>query len=421
MLVKRRIFHLILTVFIMSITSKNAFGQNQKISKDTIDVLSIINSELDNHSVLNEGDLTRIKAVLAKAESGEDIVIGAIGGSITMGAVASTPTEGRWANRVAQWFRDKYPFITVRFYNAGIGATNSTYGALRAYTDLLQYRPDLVLFEFSINDSENDHVEQGAEGLLREILNAEQKPALIMLAMMNESGGNVQEKHLPLAQYYNIPFVSFRNVFEPLIKDKSISPKQILADAVHPNKTGHEMAGRIIQQFLEKAWQSRTDNRIIANSTPKPLYSDKFENVTFFRASELKFGANKGWDLLSHKATEGEPWRMNGKRIIEKVWNAKTPGSKLQFNYKGTFFSLTYFLYKAADLMGFAKVIIDGKEYATINGTGKQTWGGYSKTVIIGDDLRFGKHQVTIELLPGKDSRTAGNGFDIIALAYGNK
>ena len=156
---------------------------------------------------------------------------------------------------------DKYPYITVQFYNAGIGTTNSTFGALRTYTDLLQYQPDIVIFEFSINDSQNDRVEEGAEGLLRQILTSEKGPAVIMLAMMNQWGGNVQEKHIPLAQHYNIPFVSFRNMFEPMLKDSIISPKQLLADAVHPNTTGHELAGRIVNLVLDKAYTSKSDYR----------------------------------------------------------------------------------------------------------------------------------------------------------------
>lgn len=56
-----------------------------------------------------------------------------------------------------------------------------------------------------------------------------------------------------------------------------------------------------------------------------------------------------------------------------------------------------------------------------LEGTGEQTWGGYSKTLIFGDNLPFGKHQVTIELLPAKGAKDSGKGFDIIAVAYGNK
>ena len=66
-------------------------------------------------------------------------------------------------------------------------------------------------------------------------------------------------------------------------------------------------------------------------------------------------------------------------------------------------------------------MIIDGKEHAMLEGTGEQTWGGYSKTLIFGDNLPFGKHQVTIELLPAKGAKDSGKGFDIIAVAYGNK
>lgn len=293
-------------------------AQSPVPTKQGTDVLSISNDRLWEKGVLNSGNTDRMKAVFTKAEQGKDIVVGAIGGSITMGADINTPVEGRWANRVAQWFKHKFPNTKVHFYNAGIGATNSTFGALRAFSDLLQYKPDIVVFEFSINDSDNDWAEVGAEGLLRQILDSENHPAVIMLAMMNRWGGNVQEKHLPLAQHYDIPFVSFRNIFEPIIKDSTITYNQILADDVHPNSTGHEMAGRLVRLVLENAWLSDREKGMISKSLPKPLYGDKFENVAFFRAPSLRLKSNTGWELIAHKETEAEPWRIYGQRIIER-------------------------------------------------------------------------------------------------------
>ena len=78
-------------------------------------------------------------------------------------------------------------------------------------------------------------------------------------------------------------------------------------------------------------------------------------------------------------------------------------------------------MYKADTETGNTNITIDGKELAMIKDTGEQTWEGYSKTLIVGDDLPFGKHQVAIELLPAKGAKDTGKGFDIIAMAYGNK
>ena len=401
--------------------SFTVYSQEAYSGSDKVDVLNIQDEILLKQSLYHTGDLSRIKTVLTKAERGEDIVVGVIGGSITMGASASTAPEDRWANLVAKWFCDKYPDITVRFYNAGIGATNSTFGAMRAWTDLLQYKPDFVVFEYSINDNGNERRQESSEGLLRQLLNSEPNPGVVMLGMMNRWGDNVQDKHLPLAQHYDIPFVSFRNVCEPLIKEGSISPEQVLADAVHPNTTGHLLTAKIINLVLESAYNSENRSKTEIEKLPAPLFTDMFENVEFMRAPDMKFKLNKGWELIAHDASLNAHWRLHGKRIIGKVWNTTEIGSKLEFEYEGTFLSLSYYVYKATIPKANIKVIIDGKNYGVVKGTGEQTWGGLSKTIILGEELTLGKHEVVIELLPSEGIEDGENGFDIVALGFGTK
>src|SRR5437763_821651 len=62
---------------------------------------------------------TRLDRVFAKAARGEKVVVGVIGGSITQGAKATKP-EHRYANVIAQWWRDRYPQAEVLLVNAGI-------------------------------------------------------------------------------------------------------------------------------------------------------------------------------------------------------------------------------------------------------------------------------------------------------------
>ena len=390
-------------------------GQNGVGEKYELD---ICNRLVEWQSTVNEGDLFRLTRVLNRAQRGEDIVVGAIGGSITVGAAATVP-ERRYVNQVAGWFRNEFPQIDVKLYNAGIGATNSKYGALRAYKHLLQYEPDVVLFEFSINDSRNTMVKEGAEGLLRQILSSEKKPAVIMLAMMNKWGKNVQEKHVPLARYYDIPFVSLRNLVAPLLKDSIISPSLVLADAVHPNDTGHHLAANIVELVLERAWRlDREKSDGGPHKLGQPLYSDMLENVSFSVAPELNFKRNNGWSLTEHDATKNQHWRLHGKPIIEKVWHAEEEGSQLVFNYQGTFFALTYYLYKAGNNMAKLRVTIDGKDYSPIKGENNENWEG-QETLIFGEDLPYREHEVCLELKQPKDFPEKGIGFDIVAVGYG--
>ena len=62
---------------------------------------------------------------------------------------------------------DQFPKATVKFVNAGIGATGSNYGALRAERDLLSHQPDFVVVEYAVNDGNAAAFAATLEGLLR--------------------------------------------------------------------------------------------------------------------------------------------------------------------------------------------------------------------------------------------------------------
>lgn len=383
--------------------------------------LGFTDQEIITQSVAHPGTSSAIKAVLQKAENGEDIVIGAIGGSITMGAAASTAPENRYINLVARWFCHTYPDSKVTLFNAGIGATNSKFGALRARHDLLQYNPDLVIFEFSVNDNVNNRASAGSEGLIRQILGSDNRPGLIMLGMMNKWVKNVQHKHMPLAIHYNIPFFSLRNLCEERITGNRLDPGKILADAVHPNTTGHRLTARMIILQLEKIRQSVLPAENHARTMPEPLYTDIFEKVEFTNAPELKFVDKKGWHLTEHAATKDQHWRIHDKPIIEYVWNTRDPDNIVNYHYTGTFFAITFYQYPSGTRAGSVTIEIDGISYGSLDGEGEQTWGGMHKTVCAGMDLPYKTHRVSLKWIPPGSEETPLTGFDIIAFSHGTK
>lgn len=400
---------LVLSLLLLSQISCNA-ANPQKVCDTVYD------QPVRERSVVNRGSLSRIQKVLSKAASGKDISIGAIGGSITMGALASEPGK-RYINLTADWLSEKYPQIEVSLYNAGIGATDSKFGALRLEKHLLTYSPDIVIVEYSINDSANEIAEETFEGLIRQLLKYESEPAVIILAMMNAYGKNVEEKHLPVARHYHIPMLSFRSVFEPLLSENVINPELILADSVHPNDEGHKAAAQILTHFLAKASSLSYKKEYSDNILPGALYSDKFENVEFFEAGYIEIISNQGWVLKDHSQSKKQPWRLHDRLLFEKVWYADKPGSKLEFEYTGSFLALTYWKEKAD--MGRVKVFIDGKEQALLDGWGPQEWGGYAQTDIIGKELPLSKHHVRIVLSSESNQKSNGISFELLALGFG--
>lgn len=62
-----------------------------------------ITKEMIKNSLVNKGDVARIVEVIRKANSGQDISIAFLGGSITEGYNA-TSFEKCYASRVYSWF-----------------------------------------------------------------------------------------------------------------------------------------------------------------------------------------------------------------------------------------------------------------------------------------------------------------------------
>ena len=105
--------------------------------------------------IIHEGNLALMEKAMKKAASGEKILIGFIGGSITAGSIASSPRTC-YAYLVYSWWKDKFPQSQVGYLNAGIGATTSQFAVARVKEDLLNHDPDVIFAEFSVNDADNE-------------------------------------------------------------------------------------------------------------------------------------------------------------------------------------------------------------------------------------------------------------------------
>ncbi|HEY3281966.1 MAG TPA: hypothetical protein VGN26_06790, partial [Armatimonadota bacterium] len=68
--------------------------------------------EVLGRSLVDRGDTSRLQQVMAKARRGDPITVAVIGGSITQGASATAP-EKRYGDRVAAWWRERFPKSTV--------------------------------------------------------------------------------------------------------------------------------------------------------------------------------------------------------------------------------------------------------------------------------------------------------------------
>lgn len=125
-------------------------------------------------------NLSRLKNCMARAQRGEELTIGFLGGSITQGSLA-TEHENTYAYRVFNWWKETFPNGEFHYVNGGIGGTTSHYGVSRAVTDVLMYQPDFVIVDFSVNDEPDEFFQETYEGVIRKLLRWKSEPAVVIL------------------------------------------------------------------------------------------------------------------------------------------------------------------------------------------------------------------------------------------------
>ncbi len=375
---------------------------NGQIAEPEIKSLPITKSLLSN-AIVSEGNQTSLQSVFSRAHKGGKLVIGVFGGSITEGAACANPSS-RYPNVVLAWWKKTFPKAQVELVNAGIGATGSDYGAMRVKRDLLSHSPDMVVVDFAVNDPSTKEYAESYEGVVRQILNAPKKPALMLLFMMKSDGTNAQELESKIGTYYGVPMISYRDAIWPEIQTGKIKWSEISPDNIHPNEIGHKLTGELICGALDRAFRKfslRNNSSTESSIIPTPLLSDSFEFTSLFDGETLVPVANQNWVFdNSQKRSTG--------------WKSSNPGSVIEFEISGKLIYLS--CWKIKGPMGKISTSIDGEGSVIMDAWFDQTWGGYRYMLPIGKNLKPGKHIVCVELLLEKNTQSTGNEFRILCL-----
>ncbi|MBI5830684.1 MAG: SGNH/GDSL hydrolase family protein [Armatimonadetes bacterium] len=360
-------------------------------------------AELVTRGTVSAGDFARLHRVFQAATRGGEFTFGVIGGSITAGASA-TSVEARYSGYVLRWLSAHFPQAKWTLVNAGIGATGTNYGCLRAQRDLLSKAPDLVITEYAVNDGNTQEHAETYEGLLRQILTSPKQPAVVMLFMMANGGGNAQEWQSKLGKHYGLPMLSYRDMLWPEIEAKRMAWSDISPDSVHPNDVGQAYTGNLINTLLDRALASAPPTAAVAGALPAPLLTDVYQFAHLAEAVDLKPSANQGWAL------DNDQWA--------KGWKATQPGSTLEFEVTGEQVFLSYWRIRGP--MGRARVTIDGQNPSVQEAWFDQTWGGYRHMIKLPTGAP-GKHVVKLELLAERAAESAGNEFRLLCLGTAGK
>ena len=342
--------------------------------------------------VINEGDTRRLQNTFVKALKGEKVTIGFLGGSITQGSLSSVQ-ENCYASRVAKWFRDTFKDSEITFINAGIGGTPSDFGAARVTEDLLKYKPDFTIVEFSVNDSPTDYFMETYEGLVRHILSDSTENALMLVHNVRyDNMESAEDKHVIIGKYYDLPEVSMKYSLFPEVKNGNIDNREVTPDDLHPNDEGHRILSEQIIYYLEEVLKkvSREDALIeVSKTLPKPLTMNTYEHSRRLR------------NINSNPKLEGFEKDLTPQSHITEFFRygftAWKAGDSIEFEADCANVTVQYrkSIVKPAPM---AKVTIDGEYEAILDGEFSEDWGDclYTQPVLIHGGKKHHKIKITI-------------------------
>lgn len=353
-----------------------------------------ITEKMYGRAILNEGNLSRLAAAMKKAQNGEKVTVGVIGGSITQGSSA-TNQNNCYASRFNQWWTNKFPEAEIGFVNAGIGGTNSYLGVHRVDEQLLAHNPDVVIVEFSVNDTDKTMNKYSYDSLVRKILSHETNPAVMLLFTTQENGASLQDVHKEIGAAYDLPMISYREVVYPEVAAGTLDWKLISPDNIHPNDAGHDIIGQIVDRYLNEVYDKLdTITEEPTAFTAEGYTNDYFKNAEMLSAADITATASEDFEIIENGFYHQFP----------NNWKTEAGGT-MTFDVECQNFGI-FFMCTTDGKSGTYEVYVDGERKGKLEADFTGGWGNYGNTKQIVLNKEIAKH--TIEIKPAEGSEDKG-------------
>ena len=344
-----------------------------------------------SRSLYSLGNPSRLKAKLRQAQSGEDMTVAYIGGSITRGETAGA--EGCYAKLSYNYISEKYGTgDNVKYVNAGVSGTPSVLGNLRLQKDVLDYNADIVFVEFAVNDAQDNTHKESYESLVRTVLTQDNAPAVILLFNRTANGYTAQEYMKEIGDYYSLPMISVADALTPEFDEGRMTWEDYSDDQSHPNAEGHKLLCSFIENLLTQA-----ENAPDEEYTLPPAYRFGYP----FMDSQLVTPEAPTAELISLTDTGSFEAVEQGATDFPTSWKLSDGGTE-PLKFKATASSV-FVLFKRnnSDTMGSFDVYINGAKVKTIHSNQKDGWNEpYSELAIKFQTIK----DMDIEIRPAEGS-----------------
>lgn len=333
------------------------------------------------------------------SDEGGELRIAFIGGSITAGDsdfVGTGLSENSiWVNRVSSYFKEQFPNKAIKTYNAGLGGTDSSYGAIRFNNHVMQYAPDIVFVEFTVNDggnpSDKSYQQRYVEQMIRMCKKARKEPVFIYVHVQRpiDETDSFYDDHLQciewkneLTAHYGIKTIDLQEAFEDDFQNnadgnttfmsyisKYFNSNGVNSYDVHPKIEGHKLMADSIIDAIESdkkgTFKKIEDAGIFSVGFTEPEYN-------FITVDDRRITYSDGFT----KYTRENPYvhTLEGGMIpIDQYKYPSFPGGILQteedgaeisFQTKATSVALSYI---SSTVGNSAKVYVDDKEVGSFS------------------------------------------------------
>ena len=351
-----------------------------------------------NNSLMTTGDMSRMINVMKKAEAGEEITVGFIGGSITEGISAGDALC--YAKLTHNALCEMFPNTTVNYVNAGLSGTPSVLGVVRAERDLFaDKQPDIIFIEYAVNDGGDQPYKDCYESLVKKCLDKENQPAVALLFTVLKNRYSCQPQMAAVGEYYGLPMISVGNALNPCFDAGLLAWESYSDDESHPNVWGHELVKDFIMNCLNQIKAEADSMDSAPEITPLPggvVYTAQYSNLTLLERDQMTVTNVEGFNEADKViASFNNGWVYRGKGGASITFTQEFKTLFLVFNCNN---SESY-----AD----AEVYIDGELVNTLPSNKPGGWGNpEADCAWVGDECK--EHTVEIRVAASDKGMTYG-------------